>query len=248
MLMQVYCIDLLGYGWSDKPVTVEPVVLYNMNTWAQQLNDFIDDVVQSPVFFGGNSIGGIVALQAAVKRLDLARGAFLLDLSVRGLHVKNQTPLQRPFVSAFQWTLWNSPIGDFFFKSVAQPNTVANVLKEAYYNSSHVTDELVEALLQPGLLPNASRVFLDFLCYSGGPLPGELLEEVSCPVSMVWGVDDPWEEISKGRGFKRFPNVEEFIEIAQCGHCPQDEQPETVNDYLIHFIERHAGNQKPVAA
>ena len=30
-------------------------------------------------------------------------------------------------------------------------------------------------------------MFLDFICYSGGPLPEEQLEKCTVPVSMLWG-------------------------------------------------------------
>ena len=38
-------------------------------------------------------------------------------------------------------------------------------------------------ILQPG----AARVFLDFISYSAGPLPRELLDLITCPVSILWG-------------------------------------------------------------
>lgn len=41
-----------------------------------------------------------------------------------------------------------------------------------------MTDELVQAILLPGLEPGAADVFLEFICYSGGPLPEELLPQV----------------------------------------------------------------------
>lgn len=41
-----------------------------------------------------------------------------------------------------------------------------------------MTDELVEAILLPGLEPGAVDVFLEFICYSDGPLPEELLPQV----------------------------------------------------------------------
>lgn len=41
-----------------------------------------------------------------------------------------------------------------------------------------MTDELVESILQPGLQPGAVDVFLEFICYSGGPLPEELIPQV----------------------------------------------------------------------
>lgn len=38
-----------------------------------------------------------------------------------------------------------------------------------------MTDELVKIILEPGLEPGAAEVFLEFICYSGGPLPEDLL-------------------------------------------------------------------------
>ncbi len=52
---------------------------------------------------------------------------------------------------------------------------------QCYYDVSAVTDELVEKILQPGLQPGAADVFLDFICYSGGPLPEEMLPNVKVP-------------------------------------------------------------------
>lgn len=38
-----------------------------------------------------------------------------------------------------------------------------------------MTDELVKIILEPGMEPGAAEVFLEFICYSDGPLPEELL-------------------------------------------------------------------------
>ena len=45
-----------------------------------------------------------------------------------------------------------------------------------------MTDELVEKILLPGLQPGAVDVFLEFICYSDGPLPEELLPKVKVGV------------------------------------------------------------------
>lgn len=57
---RVFAIDLIGYGYSDKPnpreLGVDP--FYTFETWASQLNDFCLDVVRDEAFFICNSIGG----------------------------------------------------------------------------------------------------------------------------------------------------------------------------------------------
>lgn len=45
-----------------------------------------------------------------------------------------------------------------------------------------VTEELVQVILNPGLEPGAAEVFLEFICYSGGPLPEELLPLVKVSI------------------------------------------------------------------
>lgn len=46
---------------------------------------------------------------------------------------------------------------------------MANILRQAYGRKEAVTDELVQAILRPGLQPGAASVFLDFISYSSGP-------------------------------------------------------------------------------
>ncbi len=71
---------------------------------------------------------------------------------------------------------------------------------------------------------------------SGGPLPEELLEKTTVPVSMLWGELDPWENVNKGRElFAGYPCVTEFVPLPGIGHCPMDEAPEIVNPLIERF-------------
>ena len=44
-------------------------------------------------------------------------------------------------------------------------------------------------------------MFLDFISYSAGPLPRELLDLVSCPVSILWGAPAPHTDPDQQAGF-----------------------------------------------
>jgi len=114
-------------------------------------------------------LAGLAGLQAAVSNPELTRGLVLLNISLRMLHISKQSWLARPAVAALQSVLCNTDIGKMFFKSVATPQAVSNILKECYSDASAVTPELVDAILKPGLEPGAVDVFLDFICYSSGP-------------------------------------------------------------------------------
>eukprot|EP01036_Dinobryon_divergens_P031802 gene31802-41273_t len=224
-----YALDLLGYGYSDKPDPRDPRwggvnQLYNFETWADQVHSFIRDVAQKKggdqkVVLVCNSVGGVVGLQCAVSHPAMIQGVVLIDISLRLLHVKKQNPLMRPMVSALQTVLRQTPVGEVFFQQVAQRDALRNILNQAYARNPDlgvrgVDDETVELLLRPGLDPRAVHVFLDFISYSGGPLPEELLPVVSCPVRVLWGEFDPWEPLEMGQELfskDNFPCIDEFV-------------------------------------
>ncbi|KAJ1397355.1 Alpha/Beta hydrolase protein, partial [Ochromonadaceae sp. CCMP2298] len=225
-----YAIDLLGYGYCDKPDPKQYPVneFYNFDTWSDQALSFVRSQVKGPVVLVCNSIGSVVGLQAAIKEPETVKGLVLVDMSLRLLHVKKQSPLTRPFVSALQTFLRETPAGPGFFKQVATPKVLRNILNQAYAFPANlpegegVDDETLDFILQPGLDPGAAAVFLDFISYSGGPLPEELLPDVTCPVSILWGQDDPWEPIDIGRkeyGSGKFPCVKEFVPLKGACMC-----------------------------
>lgn len=241
---RVYAIDLLGYGYSDKPSprNMPPNSIYTFETWGSQVLDFLSDIVKDRAFLICNSVGGIVGLEAALLDPEKVRGVMLINVSLRMLHIKKQQWYVRPFVKALQNVLRTTTLGQRFFASVAKPEAVKKILRECYYDVSAVTDELVEKILTPGLQPGAVDVFLDFICYSGGPLPEEMLPRVKVPVVIAWGEKDPWEPIVLGKAYGVFDTVEEFIVLPNVGHCPQDEAPHLVNPLVEKFVARHSGN------
>jgi len=264
----------LSSSSSSSPLPLlPPNQVYSMEAWARQLLDFIKGPCGGgSAFLITNSIGGIAALQAAVfaeeeeeensnktsssassssssNPTSLIAGVQLMDVSLRMLHTTKQPPLARPLVSALQTVLRETAVGELFFGAVAKPQTVSKILKEAYGDPETVDDELVEAILKPGLEPGATQVFLDFISMSGGPLPELLLSQLkSTPVSILWGEKDPWEKLEWGRELaaqaagseelarewragraegngavtvSKASCVEEFEVLKGVGHCPQ---------------------------
>jgi pimeloyl-ACP methyl ester carboxylesterase len=235
---RVYAIDLIGFGASAKPKPGESIA-YTIETWGQQLADFCREVVGEPAFLVGNSIGCIVVMQAAVSNPEIALGVALLNCSLRLLHDRKRKNLpwhRRVGAPLLQRVLSFKPIGEFFFKRVAKPKTVRQILLKAYANSTAVTEELVDILTSPASDPGAAAVFLAFTSYSQGPLPEDLLPQLPCPAIILWGTADPWEPIQLGRELANFPQVHKFIPLEGVGHCPQDEAPELVNPILQDWI------------
>ncbi|HEY9700280.1 MAG TPA: alpha/beta fold hydrolase [Trichocoleus sp.] len=237
---RVYAIDLLGFGGSAKP-TPGNGVEYTFETWGQQIADFCREVVGTPAFLVGNSVGCIAAMQAIVDHPDIAKSVALINCSLRLLHDRRRAQLpwyRRSGAPLLQSILAIRWIGHHFFRLIARPNTVRKILQKAYIDSEAVTDELVDMLMAPASDPGAADVFLAFTRYSYGPLPEDLLEVLPCPALILWGTDDPWEPIALGRKLADYPVVQRFIPLEGVGHCPQDEASEQVNALLQEWISQ----------
>ncbi len=233
-----YTIDLLGFGKSDKPTPGKPLD-YTFDTWATQLADFCQEVVKTPVYLVGNSIGCIVTMQMAVDYPDLVLGIASLNCSLRLLHERKRQTL--PWIrnvgaGVMQNVLTNPTIGNFFYKQIAKPKVIRNILTQAYPNQEAINDELIDLIYQPSQDEGAVEVFLAFTGYSQGPLAEDLLPQISCPVTFFWGTKNPWESIDLARDLANYPCVNDFIELEGLGHCPQDEAPHIVNPLLQQWL------------
>ena len=237
---RVYAIDLIGFGGSAKPKPGLSVT-YTFATWSQQVQDFCQEVIGEPTFIAANSIGCVVAMQAAVDASAWVVGIVSIDCSLRLLHERNRHLIpwhQRLSAPLLQQMLGIRPFGHFFFSRIAKAGVVRNLLKQAYGHPEAVTDDLVDLILQPALDAGAADVFLAFVRYSQGPLPRDLLPQLSCPVLMIWGEADPWEPIEMGRELANYSAVADFIALPGVGHCPQDEAPDQVNALIHDWIQR----------
>ena len=234
-----YAIDLIGFGGSAKP-TPGVEIDYTFATWSQQVIDFCREVVGSPAFLVGNSIGCIVVMQAAIDCPEIALGVASLNCSLRLLHDRKRGALpwyQRIGTPIIQNLLTQKWIGNLFFQQLAQPKVVRKILLQAYKRQEAVTDELVNIIIKPASDKGAVDVFLAFTRYSQGPLPEELFPILPCRAIILWGTEDPWESIELGREFANFSTVDKFISLEGLGHCPQDEAPEIVNPILLEWIK-----------
>lgn len=242
----VHAIDLLGFGASAKPrsqlageVEQPGSLRYGIDLWSEQVVDFITSQVAGPVQLVGNSIGGVVAL-AAARRLEQAdrpaRGVVLVDCAQRALDDKRlaeQPPLRRwgrPLLKRVVRQRW---LTSGLFKALARPGVIRKVLLQAYPSGANVDDQLVELLLRPTLQPGADEAFRGFINLFNDRIAPELLAELSTPVTLIWGQQDPWEPIEEARRWQQFSCVQQLHELPGVGHCPHDEAPERVNPLLV---------------
>ena len=243
-----YAIDLLGFGRSDQPrarLKDEPVasdaVHYGFDLWGQQVADFCTAVVQRPVLLVGNSIGGVVALRAAQLLGERCRGVVLIDCAQRLMDDKQLATQPawmawiRPLLKTMVRQRWLSTA---LFRNAARPGVIRSVLKQAYPSGHNIDDELVELLFEPTQREGAAEAFRGFINLFDDYLAPQLMAEMSTPVDLIWGEQDPWEPIAEAKRWaETIACIRSLEVIPSAGHCPHDEAPDQVNQVLRQLIK-----------
>jgi len=230
---EVWAIDLLGFGRSQKPELV-----YGGELWREQMADFLREVVGRPAVLAGNSLGGYVVLATAAKHSDWVRGLVLLnsagpfsDNPETTMPTRNN-PLEKLTRDAVRGLLLQPWASFLLFQYVRQKWMIRRSLEQVYLDRSAVTDQLVEDIYRPSCDRGAAQVFAAvFKTPQGDPLD-VLLPQVRCPVLLLWGAGDPWMNVQE-----RSPQFRQYLPEAtevllDAGHCPHDEVPEQVNRHF----------------
>jgi pimeloyl-ACP methyl ester carboxylesterase len=68
---------------------------------------------------------------------------------------------------------------------------------------------------------------------------------IRCPLLAVQGVDDEYGTLEQIRGIARIVPHTQLVELPDCGHSPQRDQPDRVIAAAIEFIRRHARGTEP---
>eukprot|EP00877_Chromochloris_zofingiensis_P006106 jgi/Chrzof1/1749/Cz10g19170.t1_PPH1 len=249
---RVYAVDLLGFGWSDKAL----VDYSSGNLWANQLGDFIKEVVAGngkacePVVLVGNSLGGYACLNAAASYPELVRGVALLN-SAGPFADANKPPTVGTAAAAT--TSWYQPAMDlvmdtgkravmwFAFQRAKRPEQIKQVLQMVYASDASIDEDLVDSIVVPASDPNASEVFYRINSFKGpSKTVNDLLKQLKdkdMPLLLLWGDLDPWITPKRADAIMQLYPSAERVGL-QSGHCPHDDTPAEANKALLGWLAR----------
>ncbi len=243
-----YAIDLLGFGESSQPSATlnyetckENSIKYSFELWATQISTFCSEIIGSPVYLVGNSIGGVIALRAAEILKGDCKGAILIDCAQRTMDDKRLGKgdilmnLIRPVLKTL---VRQRIISNTLFSRAANPNVIKQILGKAYPSGKNLDEELIDILYKPSQRKNSREAFRGFINLFDDYLATDLLDKVEIPIQLIWGEKDPWESLNEAIDWKnQFKNIIRLDIIKGAGHCPHDEEPEETNKLILKFIQ-----------
>ena len=245
---ECYAIDLLGFGESSQPsalLNYEPYkensVNYSFDLWSNQISTFCKEVIKSPVYLVGNSIGGVIALKAAEVLKNNCKGVILIDCAQRTMddkRLKKNDILMNLLRPALKTLVRQRIISNTLFERAANPKIIKKILTQAYPSGKNVDKELIEILYKPSRRKNSKEAFRGFINLFDDYLATDLFEKIKIPIQLIWGENDPWESLSEAKEWKKkFKNIKRLDIIEGAGHCPHDEEPDKTNKFILEFLQ-----------
>tara|TARA_Y100001968_G_scaffold308447_1_gene327217 strand:- start:1051 stop:1965 length:915 start_codon:yes stop_codon:yes gene_type:complete len=243
-----FCIDLLGFGESSQPSAFldyeskkENSVKYSFDLWGNQIASFCDEVIKSPVYLVGNSIGGVVSLKAAEILRERCKGITLINCAQRKMddkRLKKEDTLMNLLRPIIKTLVRQRIISSTLFERAANPKVIKKILQKAYPSGNNIDEELIELLYKPSQRKNSKEAFRGFINLFDDYLATDLFEKVNASIQLIWGEKDPWESLIEAREWKKnYKNIKKLNVIKGAGHCPHDEKPKETNKLIYEFIQ-----------
>jgi len=227
----VITIDLMGFGDSDK---LADSSLYTIEYQAKLVVQFIKQKNLKNITLAGHSYGGGVTMLATVMLLK-DEGVIGKLIMIGGIAYKMPIPtfiklLIIPFFSKLVLAL------------ISKRRLIKRMLKVAYYQTEKIEQSFISAYARP-LHKSSAR---SALVYTARQIMPDNLDDytlqyvnITVPALLLWGDRDVIVPMVTGKRLSQdLPGAR--LEIFQdCGHVPQEEEPEKTLLLISNFLQDH---------
>ncbi|CEJ47844.1 Putative alpha/beta hydrolase superfamily, slr182 7-like protein (Uncharacterized protein) [Umezakia ovalisporum] len=241
----VYALDMLGFGASKKAAAN-----YSIQLWVDQVYEFWQAFICEPVILIGNSNGSLISLAAGAAHPEMVKGIVMMSLPDPSLEQEAIPPFLRPVVTGIKKIVASPLILKPVFYFLRRPKVLRRWAGLAYVNPEAISDELVEILAGPPQDRGSARAFTALfraaIAVNFSPSVKAILAKVRVPMLLIWGQKDKFVPNGVAQKFTQYNQELELVNLEDVGHCPHDENPETVNQLILDWINRHTNTRPPL--
>ncbi len=229
---EVYAVDSLGYGQSDKPD-----IDYTLSLYSDMVEVFMEETgIESPIIVG-HCIGSAMALDYTVQNPEKVKALILFNIATldglrQGVYgIYYRTTRSRRF------NKWVSKALDYLILPRWKTRQeIARQYGETDDFDYQFIDHLMTLYKHPRQLKTLANLAMNFQSFS--VLDHFSKPENFPPVFLLWGEDNRILPLKSGEAFcdRSMPDLFEVLE--KCGHLMMREKPEVVNTLMEVFIKK----------
>ena len=210
-------LDLPGFGRSDKPSDIH----YDLDFFVSCLRGFLDALGIDRCTLLGNSLGGAIALGAALAHPERVESLILM---APGGVEDRETYFRMPGIVRMEETYNAGPMG---------VEAMRHVMSLQLYDASQLDEAMLAeraavAVTQPANLFSTMMV----------PNMTERLHALRCPVLGFWGTNDNFNPASGALKLLEHAPDARFIMLNRCGHWVQVEHTDLFNRSCLDFLNK----------
>jgi pimeloyl-ACP methyl ester carboxylesterase len=225
---QVFALDLLGHGFSDRPK-----IQYTPETYVRSLKCFMEAVGIEKAVLIGNSMGGGIAWGMAVSFPERVKKLILIDAAPPDVLDQVQNDSFRMLVEAK-----GLPLFPYLLIASRNRGSIRGVLEECVSNRSLITREITDRAFQLLRITGTTWALTSTFRHATEALRfKEPLSLIPHPTLVIWGEQDLIFPVTVGEKLHRVIPRSVLRTIPQSGHIPMWETPEAVNPILLSFLQ-----------
>ncbi|HYO99466.1 MAG TPA: alpha/beta hydrolase [Pyrinomonadaceae bacterium] len=226
---RVVALDLKGFGFTAKPEGD-----YRVETQAALVISLMDRLKIERATLCGSSMGGAVALAAAINYPQRIDALVLVGSSAFNEAKSGGATLAPAYVR------WPYIGGAVTALALTSDSLVREGLRKSFYDESKVTEARVAAYYRPLRTrggQRAARLVRDQRDYTGIE---NSLDKIRQPALLVWGAQDRLNLLEDGRRLQAKLAGSQLVVYDNCGHLPQEEMPERFAREVSEFMKSKA--------
>jgi len=222
---RVLALDLPGFGYSEMPRERISIEVYG-----RLLVEFLEQLELGHVVLVGNSMGGFVAAEVAIRRPELVDRLMLLASA----GVSQMDIAQRPIRAGGKWLTLLIKSNAAQQRHVARRPTLRHLVLAvvARHPSRLKADMAFEGLIKGTGKPGFEDALRACLEYDFR----DRLPQIDCPTLVLWGEKDAIIPVKDADKFVELIDGARKIVMEDTGHLPMVERPTTFNEALEGFL------------
>lgn len=223
----IVAVDLPPYGYSrkDSEANFDDTTILSLIHSAIQQTD-AETKLNKPWIIAGHSLGALYAAKLVTQHPSLFSKQIYMD----GFFADLQETGFNAFLKYPPLLQWSDVALEYYFLNKEK---FGELIESAYLRKA--SDGEIEGYMKPFEIQGSGSGILHW-SHAGSIVDVDKLTLYAKPALIIWGNPDPWVpfDIKKldTTAFKKLT----FKFIENGGHNPQETQPETVNKYLIDFV------------
>lgn len=207
--------DLIGFGFSEKPLTD-----YTIDFFTNFLQKFLKTLkIQNPIIIGSSLGGQISAEFTAENSQDVEK---LILVSPSGI-MKQSTPALDTYIMAALYP---------------NPQNAQNAFEMMEISGNAIDEKVTDDFVSRMKMPNAKLAFMStILGLKNAPVITKKLQTIDVPTMIIWGSDDPVIPIKFADEFVSSIKNCKFFRMDGIGHTPYVQDPQSFVSEILKFLK-----------